>query len=424
MLKKGTKIKTISNEYIIRNQIGQGGNGTVFLACDDSGKEYGVKAIDRTRTSKEKLKRFHNEIAFCSNNSHENIVPIIDRGTYYNDSKDLVFYIMPFYPSTLRDLMKSGIPHERVLPLFLDIASGLCFAHQKGVWHRDIKPENILIDADGHAIIADFGIAHFCEDEMATLVETNKHDRMANFQYAAPEQRIRGQMVDGRADVYSIGLILNEMFTGTIIYGVNYQTIASVNKDYGYLDEVVSKLICQYPEERLYPVDKIAIEILALQKKAENTKALLKLASEQPVEDLEEEIIQPPRIIDISYEDGYLKLKLQGLPPRHDIWFSFLTDGKYSYSSIADYAPYRLHFIEEDTIAMPVRAERADVLKQLVGMINSWFHPATRQYNQQVLSKRLQKRLQNRNDDEKTINEEAQRLRIDNELKDLLRELQ
>ena len=320
--------------------------------------------------------------------------------------------------------MKSGIPHERVLPLFLDIASGLCFAHQKGVWHRDIKPENILIDADGHAIIADFGIAHFCEDEMATLVETNKHDRMANFQYAAPEQRNRNQKVDGRADVYSIGLILNEMFTGTIISGVNYQTIASVNKDYGYLDEVVSKLICQNPEERLYPVDKIAIEILALQKKEENTKALLKLASEQPVEDLEEEIIQPPRIIDISYEDGYLKLKLQGLPPRHDIWFSFLTDGKYSYSSIADYAPYRLHFIEEDTIAMPVRAERADVLKQLVGMINSWFHPATRQYNQQVLSKRLQKRLQNRNDDEKTINEEAQRLRIDNELKDLLRELQ
>ena len=424
MLKKGTKIKTISNEYIIRNQIGQGGNGAVFLACDDSGKECGVKAIDRTRTSKEKLKRFQNEIAFCSNNSHENIVPIIDRGTYYNDSQDLVFYIMPYYPNTLRDLMKSGIPHERLLPLFLDIASGLCFAHQKGVWHRDIKPENILIDAEGHAVVADFGIAHFCEDEMATLVETSKHDRMANFQYAAPEQRNRSQVVDGRADVYSIGLILNEMFTGTIISGLNYQTIASVNKDYGYLDEVVSKLICQNPEERLYPVDKIAIEILALQKKEENTKALFKLASEQPVEDLEEEIIQPPRIIDISYEDGYLKLKLQGLPPRHDIWFSFLTDGKYSYSSIADYEPYRLHFIEEDTIAMPVRAERADVLKQLVGMINSWFHPATRQYNQQVLSKRLQKRLQNRNDDEKTINEEAQRLRIDNELKDLLRELQ
>ena len=83
MLKNGTRIKTVFNEYSIQTDYArQGGNGTVFRAIDDLGKVYAVKVIDRTRTSKEKLKRFHNEIAFCSNNSHENIVPIIDRGTY------------------------------------------------------------------------------------------------------------------------------------------------------------------------------------------------------------------------------------------------------------------------------------------------------------------------------------------------------
>lgn len=103
------------------------------------------------------------------------------------------FYVMPLYQHTLRGLMDAGIERNRILPLFSLILDGVEAAHLLRVWHRDLKPENVLCDANsGSAVIADFGIAHFEEDELYTAVETRNGDRLANFQYAAPEQRIRG----------------------------------------------------------------------------------------------------------------------------------------------------------------------------------------------------------------------------------------
>ena len=420
MLKKGTVVKTVSNEYVVQEQVTQGGNGTIFQVADDTSTVYALKAIDRAKTSKDKLKRFRNEIAFCSNNHHPNIVPVHDSGTYTSDSEDLVFYIMPFYPQTLRSMINSGIEGNRALALFSEIADGLKFAHEKGVWHRDIKPENILIDGQGHAIIADFGIAHFCEEELATFVETTKHDRLANFQYAAPEQRNRGQSVDGRADVFSLGLILNEMFTKSIISGVNYRTIADVSGDYGYLDEVVSKLICQNPQDRLYPIERIAVEILALQKKVENEKELKRLAEEKPVDDLEAGVIETPTVVDISYDDGYLKLKLHGLPSNgRDVWFTCLRAGNYGYSSVMGYDPDQLRLLNADTIAMPIRRESVDLIKRMAGYIKDWLIPATAQYNQQVRSLNRHRKQE----EEARIREEIQRRKADNALKDMLRDL-
>ena len=405
MLKKGTVVKTVFNEYVVQKQVTQGGNGTIFQVTDDTRTVYALKAIDRAKTTKDKLKRFRNEIAFCSNNHHSNIVPVLDSGTYTSDSVDLVFYVMPFYPQTLRALINSGITGERALALFSEIADGLKFAHQKGVWHRDIKPENILIDGQGHAIIADFGIAHFCEEELATFVETTKHDRLANFQYAAPEQRNRGQSVDGRADVFSLGLILNEMFTKSIISGVNYRTIADVSGDYGYLDEVVSKLICQNPQDRLYPIEKIAIEILALQK---------------PVDDLEVGVIEPPTIVDASFDGKELKIKLSNMPNHGNIvWFTCLKQGNYGRSSVMGYDPSQLRMVNANTIALPLRRESPELVTQMAGFIKSWLAPATAQYNQQVRS--LNRRRQQEEADR--IRDEIQRRKADNALKDILKDL-
>ena len=420
MLKKGTVVKTISNEYIVQKQVKQGGNGTIFQVIDDTQTVCALKAIDRTNTSKDKLKRFRNEIAFCSNIHHPHIISVLDSGTYSTDSEDLIFYVMPFYPQTLRDLINSGISGDRALTLFSEIADGLKCAHQKEVWHRDIKPENILVDEQGHAVIADFGIAHFCEEELATFVETTKHDRLANFQYAAPEQRNRGQQVDGRADIFSLGLILNEMFTQSIISGVNYRTIAAVDEDYGYLDDIVSRLICQNPKDRLYPMDKIAIEILALQKKAENDQELKRLAAERPVDDLERGVIEPPTVIDISYEDGFLKLKLRGIPSEgKSVWFTCLQSGHYMHTTIMGYDPVKMRLMGSDTIAMPIRGEDADTIKRMAYYIKDWLKPATEQYNQQI---RTTNRRRNQEEQER-IRAEIQRRKTDNELRDMLKEL-
>lgn len=141
---------------------------------------------------------------------------------------------------------------------------GLKYAHEKGAYHRDIKPENILfLDETNNAVIADFGIAHFCEEDIIASVKTKASDRMANFQYAAPEQRIKGNAknVDGRADVYSAGLILVEMFTGELVGAGNYTKISKVAPEYKYLDDVFNELFCQNPNDRLYPVDAIIEKI-------------------------------------------------------------------------------------------------------------------------------------------------------------------
>ena len=359
-------------------------------------------------------------MSFCSSNRHQHIVPVIDSGTYTNELEDIVFYIMPFYPHTLRDLIKDGIPGDKALALFLEILDGLQFAHRKGVWHRDIKPENILIDSQGHAVLADFGIAHFCEEELATIVKTAKNDRMANFQYAAPEQRNRGQSIDGRADVFSLGLILNEMFTGNIISGVNFPTIASVSAEYSYLDEIVQKLICQKPEDRLFPVDKIAIEILSLQKKVENEQELQKLAAQQPIDDLEEGVIATPTVIKYFYENGLLKLRLQGIPARRrDLWFSCLKDGNYSRSSILGYEPYQLQMHDADTIAMPIRFEAPNTIRQVATYIKDWLPPATEQYNRQISTINRQRRRE----EEDRIRKEVERLKKENAIRDMLQEL-
>src|SRR3972149_4359299 len=118
---------------------------------------------------------------------------------------------MPLFDSSLRPLMRAGLPQDTVLRYFSQILDGTEAAHLHNVAHRDLKPENILFEnAAARLVVADFGIARFQEEELYTAVETKASDRLANFQYAAPEQRLRGAEVDYRADIYSLGLLLNE----------------------------------------------------------------------------------------------------------------------------------------------------------------------------------------------------------------------
>ena len=110
---------------------------------------------------------------------------------------------MPLYSGSLRKLLETGIAPEQVLPYFGQLLDGTEAAHIRNVVHRDLKPENILYDQDNdNLLLADFGIARFEEDELYTLVETTPRARLANFHYAAPEQRTPGLEIDHRADIY------------------------------------------------------------------------------------------------------------------------------------------------------------------------------------------------------------------------------
>jgi serine/threonine protein kinase len=187
---KNRIFETATNTYSAEGSIGNGGVGTVFRVRDVDDVRYALKLMGDVTSAQ--CKRFKNELNFCRNQRHERIIKVIDEGVVIEGEKRHPFYVMPLCASSLRQLMMSKKPLPNPMAIFQDILDGVEAAHLCKVIHRDLKPENILVDKDGRAIVADFGIAHFQKDDLFTLIETKPTDRLANFQYAAPEQRDPG----------------------------------------------------------------------------------------------------------------------------------------------------------------------------------------------------------------------------------------
>lgn len=377
-LKKGTVVKTAFDEYTLIKQVGSGGNGRVFSASNGEGEQFAIKFLERNIGS-DKLKRFKNEIAFCEQHHHKNIVSILDRGYAYLDEKDYVFYVMPLFEDTLKSKIKAGIAPDDAVNIFVGILEGLKFAHEHNAIHRDIKPENILFAAgSSEPVICDFGIAHFAEEDLLTAIETKPGDRMANFYYAAPEQYKRSVVTTPQTDVYSAALILNEMFTGEIPQAAGYTKIADVNADYRYLDDVFEQLYRQAPAERLYPEERIISEmkLYAEKNKREKEKARLQSVVNELVDPGEFEA----KIINKEYRDGKLVFTFDMILPED--WYQFIAFGSYSCSYIMGYGHEKLKKIGKNELAMPLRkTEHESDLKSIISNIEDWVKTANNEYN-------------------------------------------
>ena len=123
-LKKGTVVKTTFDEYTLIKQVGQGGNGRVFSATNLDGYSVAIKFVMKN-ISREKTKRFKNEINFCERHKHKNIVELLDRGYKKLDNEEYIFYVMPLYKETLRDKINAKIKHEDAEKIFIGLLEGL-----------------------------------------------------------------------------------------------------------------------------------------------------------------------------------------------------------------------------------------------------------------------------------------------------------
>jgi serine/threonine protein kinase len=225
----------IGDRYRRLAEIGQGGSGSrVFKVEDSDGRIWALKYLcDVHSDSDPRFKRFMNEIRFAADYQHDNLLRIIDEGKIPGDNgHQYPFYIMPFYPDTLEALIKQGIPHDKVLRYFGQLLDAVEFINECGFIHRDLKPANIFYDPDSNnLIVADFGIADFSSDVDYAKAMTATGKRLASGRYGSPEQ-IYGKWrphpifggsgrVDHRADIWALGILLNEMFTGIHPFSAN-----------------------------------------------------------------------------------------------------------------------------------------------------------------------------------------------------------
>ncbi len=211
--------------YQIVKEVGKGSMGVVYQARDPHIERLvAVKVLRPDRvTSDDFVKRFLKEARVIGRLSHSNIVAIYDVG----EEQGSVYIAMEFLEGvSLSDIIKEKRPDLReIVALGVQLAETLDYAHQKKVVHRDIKPSNIIVQSDGQVKITDFGIAHV-EDANATL-QTQAGDIMGTPSYMSPEQ-VLSKPVDGRTDIFSLGVILYEMTAGRRPFGGDGKALMTV----------------------------------------------------------------------------------------------------------------------------------------------------------------------------------------------------
>ena len=203
----------LGTRYLIEKVLGEGGMGMVYRARDlELNRTVALKVIRPELASHpEILDRFKREILLASQVTHKNVVRIFDLG----EVGDLRFISMSYIEGeSLRAKLDRDGPMspEEGVPLVRQIAVALGAAHEAGIVHRDLKPHNILIDKDGQPYIGDFGISRSMGSD-GTMTETGAI--LGTVDYMSPEQA-RGEVPDHRSDLYSLGMMMFEMFTGTL----------------------------------------------------------------------------------------------------------------------------------------------------------------------------------------------------------------
>ena len=416
-MEPGAKVQTAYDEYTLTGFLGEEGNGKVFSAKSDSGEQVAIKFLetDRSRTA---LKRFKNEITFCEADHGSNIVRVIDRGYAVFGDKGYSFCVMPLYKKSLRDLIREGLSSPQAIGIFVGILTALKTAHETGVLHRDVKPANILFGEGSYEpVLCDFGIAKFPAEEMATIVKTEPGDRMANFQYAAPEQRKNRGVAVPQSDVYSAALILNEMFTREIPQAEGYKKIGDVDPSCSYLDDLFASLYKQNPNERLYPIDTILSRMKNLADMAGRQ------AEVERLDRLETKALSPApfsiQVVSRRFHDGMLCFELSHTIP--DRWFKILANGNYNHAYLSGYNTNSLRLLDKRTIGLQLwDNEGSETLLRIVRDIYSWIDSATHLYNEAQIAEAQERHRQQ----EMQRKMQIQKLRRENALNELLQNIQ
>ena len=271
-------INIVGNRRIIK-ELGQGGMGVVYLAEHiHLDKRFAIKSLRKELTSNPQFRQlFFQEANNQGRLDHPNIVQVTD----YEEQHGQFFLVMEYVDGEDLDQLirrKGKLTVKEALPIMKGILTGLGYAHRNAMIHRDIKPSNIMVDKEGRARVTDFGLSVLMSDESCS-------DQVGTPEYQSPEQidpniLAQGEMLDHRTDIYSLGIVLYEMLTGTIPFEGDHEAVyqqqlhspipdpRKINKRIPQeLAKIIKRCVAKKPVDRFQGCDELLKKIIAYEKK-------------------------------------------------------------------------------------------------------------------------------------------------------------
>jgi hypothetical protein len=265
--------------YKIQREIGKGGMATVYLAIQESLARPVVLKVMGTNleTTPEYTKRFLNEGHLVASLSHPNIITIYDIGI----AEDFLYICMEYLGGgSLGQRIAQGMNPDDALETVRQIAGALALAHAKGIVHRDVKPANILYRDDGTPVLTDFGIAKLAGDAELTSTGTI----LGSPYYMSPEQAEGRAALDGRSDIYSLGIIFYEMLTGkrpyegdsaiTIVLQHLQAPLPHLPRGLERYQPLLDRMLAKKRDQRVRDAGTLLSQVKTLQSAFDGTRAL------------------------------------------------------------------------------------------------------------------------------------------------------
>ena len=245
-------------DYRLVEKIGEGGMAMVYKGVQCSlGRTVAIKVLSRSLTDDpEVVESFNRESIIIARLNHPNIIHVIDRGV----ADSVPYFVMEFVEGTnlAKIIAEEEYDFHQKVDTIIQMSKALAYAHKNGVIHLDIKPANILIDMEGNVMVADFGIAHLLGGGEAT----QSGPVMGTPSYMSPEQKLGTAAVTMRSDIYSLGVVMYELFTGkkpiagTLPSVINPQIPRR-------LDEIIVNCLRTTPADRFASADAVKDALLA-----------------------------------------------------------------------------------------------------------------------------------------------------------------
>jgi serine/threonine-protein kinase len=256
----------LNEEYEIIEELGRGGMAIVFKAKEKQlDREVAIKVLPFSLAfDKEFVERFQREARTSARLEHPNIIPIYRVGK----SGRIIYFVMKFLRGKpLSNVLstRGSLPPAEIKKILAEVGRALAYAHKKEIVHRDIKPDNIMFDEHGHAVVTDFGIAKAASGGKLTGTGMS----IGTPHYMSPEQA-KAQPLDGRSDIYSLGVVAYQCLTGTVPYdgedsfSIGYKHIMEEiptppleNPEKRQLFEIVRKMMAKTPSQRFQNAEEL-----------------------------------------------------------------------------------------------------------------------------------------------------------------------